>query len=61
MELFDRHIRPLPNATVEVLEGASHSFRGGGWTEAGVIERLVTVTTAWVEAVSSGRSDAIGP
>jgi predicted alpha/beta-hydrolase family hydrolase len=61
MELFDRHIRPLPDVTVELLEGASHSFRGGGWTEAGVIERLVTATTAWVEEVSSGRSHVTRP
>lgn len=56
MELFDRHIRPLPNVTVEILEGASHSFRGGGWTEETMIERLSTGTTSWIGAVSSGRS-----
>ena len=41
MELFDRHIRSLPNASVELLEGASHSFRGGGWTEDAMLDRLV--------------------
>jgi len=61
MELFDRHIRPLPNATVEILDGASHSFRGGGWTEASLMERLVTGTSTWIETVSSGRSHGTGP
>ncbi|MGH8872459.1 MAG: alpha/beta hydrolase family protein [Acidimicrobiia bacterium] len=60
-ELFDRHIRPLPNVTVEILEGASHSFRGGGWTETAMLERLVKGTSAWIESVSSGRSQGTGP
>ena len=54
MELFDRHIRALPNATVEVLEGADHSFRGGGWGPEAVIERLAGETAKWIERVSSG-------
>ena len=49
MELFDRHIRSLPNATVEILEGASHAFRGGGWSEEAMLDRLATGTTAWIE------------
>ncbi len=56
MELFDRHVRALPNVTVEILEGASHSFRGGGWTEEAMIKRLTSGTTSWIEAISSGRS-----
>jgi predicted alpha/beta-hydrolase family hydrolase len=56
MELFDRHVRSLPNVSVELLEGASHSFRGGGWTEEAMIDRLTTGTTKWIEAVSSGRT-----
>lgn len=61
IELFDRHIRSLPNATIEILDGADHSFRGGGWSEETVRQRLVDGTTAWVETVSSGRSEAVGP
>ena len=61
MELFDRHIRALPNASVELLEGASHSFRGGGWTEEVMIDRLVTGSSGWMEAVSSGTSHVTGP
>lgn len=54
MELFDRHIRALPNATVELLEGASHSFRGKAWTEEAMLDRLVTGTTRWIESIQSG-------
>lgn len=61
MELFDRHIRSLPNASVELLEGASHSFRGGGWTEDAVLERLVAATSRWMDSVSSGTSNVTGP
>ena len=61
MELFDRHIRSLPNATIEMLDGASHSFRGGGWTEEVLLDRLVSVTTRWIQTVSSGTSHVIGP
>ncbi|MDH3464008.1 MAG: dienelactone hydrolase family protein [Acidimicrobiia bacterium] len=56
MELFDRHIRPLPNATVEILEGATHGFKGGGWTPEGMVERLVSGTTRFVTGVSSGKN-----
>jgi predicted alpha/beta-hydrolase family hydrolase len=58
MELFDLHVGPLPGVTVEILDGADHSFRGGGWTPETVSERLTTVTTAWIDVVSSGRSTA---
>jgi hypothetical protein len=61
MELFDRHLRSLPNATVEILEGASHSFRGGGWSEQGMLERLVTATTQWIASVPSGTRPGSGP
>lgn len=61
MELFDRHVRALPNATVEILEGASHSFRGGGWNEERLVERLIIGTTTWIEGISSGRSHDSGP
>lgn len=60
MELFDRYLRPLPNVTVEILEGADHSFRGKGWDPDTVLERLAKVTTSWIGAVSSGRSTPTG-
>ena len=57
-ELFDRHIRPLPNVEVEVLEGAGHSPRGGGWTTETTAERLVSGTDAWIVRVLSGKTTA---
>lgn len=54
MELFDQHIRALPNAEVEILEGATHSPRGGGWTPETTAERLVSRTASWIARVSSG-------
>lgn len=61
MELFDRHIRALPNATVELLEGASHSFRGKAWTEESMLDHLVTGTTRWIESIQSGTRSGGGP
>lgn len=60
MDLFERHVSPLPSATVELLEGATHSFSGGGWTEKALLERLVDGTTAWVARLSSGRTSRRG-
>ena len=56
MELFDEHIASLPGVTIQILEGATHGFKGGGWTAETMVERLVTDTTFWVGRVSSGRS-----
>lgn len=61
MELFDRHISTLPNAEVEILEGASHSFRGGGWTPESMVERLVADSTSWISAISSGATRGLRP
>jgi predicted alpha/beta-hydrolase family hydrolase len=55
MELFEEHIAPLPNAEVVILEGASHSTRGGGWTESTMVDRLVTETLAWVRRLAKQR------
>ncbi|MEX1038378.1 MAG: alpha/beta family hydrolase [Acidimicrobiia bacterium] len=59
MELFDRHIRTLPNASVEILEGANHGFKGGGWTPDSMIERLVAGSTAFIRSISSGESGPV--
>ncbi len=53
-ELFDRHIRPLPNADVVVVEGASHATKGGGWTPESLSRFLVAETGDWIATVSSG-------
>lgn len=59
IELFDRYIRPLPNAYVEILEGANHGFKGGGWTPETMVARLVEGTDRFVALVSSGKSPDI--
>lgn len=58
MELFDAHIRSLPGAQVEILEGATHSPKGGGWTYESTVDRLVAGTTSWIDAISSGETDS---
>lgn len=50
-ELFDRHVRPLPNATVVDMEGADHSFRGRGWTPERVQATVVEGYEAWLEVM----------
>lgn len=56
MELFETHVADLPNARVELLEGAGHGPRGGGWTLETMTGRYVSGTLAWIEALSSGSS-----
>lgn len=56
MELFETHIASLPNATVDLLEGAGHGSRGGGWTLETMITRYVDGTLTWIDTHSSGRS-----
>lgn len=56
MELFEMHIASLPNAEVELLEGAGHGARGGGWNTETMTERYVSATLAWIDRISSGRS-----
>lgn len=56
MDLFEEHIAPLDNADVELLEGAGHGPRGGGWNVEKITERYVSATLSWIERVSSGTS-----
>lgn len=56
MELFDRHVRTIPNAEVELMEGADHSFRGKGWTPERVRTLLATRSASWIEGLPSGRT-----
>lgn len=60
MELFDRHIRPRPGVTVEILEGADHGFRIRGVDPAAVTDRLASVTAAWIGGHSSGTRGRVG-
>jgi len=56
MDLFEAHIASLPNAEVEILEGAGHGLKGGGWTLETLADRYVEGTVAWIERNSSGGS-----
>ena len=61
MDLFEEHIASLPNVTVEILEGATHGTKGGGWTPETMVDRLVGDTTTWVGVISSGRRNQKQP
>jgi len=61
MELFEEHIAGLPNVHVELLEGAGHSPRGGGWDVDTMTERYVEATIQWIDVLSSGRRNAEKP
>ena len=53
MELFDRHVRTIPNAEVELMEGADHSFhvlKRSGRTDADVLAELADTIVAWISA-----------
>lgn len=56
MDLFEQHIAPLTNTDVELLEGAGHGYRGGGWNLENMTERYVSASLAWIEEISSGTS-----
>ena len=56
MDLFEEHIASLPNVDVEVLEGAGHGPRGGGWTQETMTERYVEGTLRWIGRLSSGKT-----
>lgn len=55
MDLLEKHIAVLSNADVELLDGAGHGPRGGGWNVETMTERYVTRTLAFLERVSSGK------
>lgn len=57
MEHFERHVVPLPTATVDIMEGADHSFRGAGWAPETVLDHVTARTLSWIEEVSPGGND----
>jgi hypothetical protein len=61
MDLFETHIGSLPNATIDVLDGATHSLTGGAWSEAAMFEHLTTQSVAWIDTLSSGTRDGTRP
>jgi predicted alpha/beta-hydrolase family hydrolase len=54
MELFNEHIAPLATAEVEILDGAGHGYRGGGWNLETISDRYVAGTLSWIARISSG-------
>ena len=56
MDLFQDHIASLPNAQVDLLEGAGHGPRGGGWNLETMTERYVSGSLAFIDRLSSGTS-----
>lgn len=56
MDLFNRHIAPLPTAEVVFLEDAGHGYRGGGWNLESITQRYVSGTIEWISRLSSGRT-----
>jgi predicted alpha/beta-hydrolase family hydrolase len=47
-DLFDEHVRSLPNATVVDMEGADHSFRGRGWDDERIGATVVAGFEEWL-------------
>jgi len=47
-ELFDHHVRSLPNATVVDMPGADHSFRGRDWADDRLYPFLASNTWEWL-------------
>ncbi|MFQ5521989.1 MAG: alpha/beta fold hydrolase [Acidimicrobiia bacterium] len=58
MDLFEEHIASLRNADVEILEGAGHGLKGGGWALESLSDRYVDGTIAWISRLSSGGTEA---
>ncbi len=50
-DLFDRHVRHLPLATVVDMEGADHSFRGRDWKPDVLYQFLAERTARWIEGL----------
>lgn len=50
-DLVDAHLRPLSMVTLDLVEGADHSFRRPGTSVAGMLDLLVSRTTRWLKEV----------
>jgi len=61
MDLFEMHIASRPSARVELLEGAGHGSRGGGWTMDTIVDRYVSVTLGWIDSIRSGTATRTQP
>lgn len=47
-ELVQSHLKPLPGATLELIEGADHSFRKKGAAAGEMLDLLAVVTVNWL-------------
>lgn len=50
-QLIDRHLVPLPTATLVLVDDADHSFRRKGTSPDEMLDHLVDVTISWVETL----------
>ena len=58
VDLIEAHLRPLPTATLELIEDADHSFRvpkRTGRTVGEVLDGIATRTVEWLESTVGGR------
>lgn len=58
VELIEEHLRPLPSATIELIDDADHSFRvpkRTGRTFEEVLDGIATRTVEWMEEVVGSR------
>ena len=54
VELIEEHLRPLPNATIELIDDADHSFRvpkRTGRTFEEVLDAVAASTVEWLEGL----------
>lgn len=64
MELLEPVVAGLPGATLEVIEGADHSFevtRADGRAREEVLDDLVGRAVRWLEAISPARGAGSSP
>lgn len=60
MELFEEHIAGRPGVTVEILEGAGHGTRGGGWTDESMAGHLAERSATWIDGLAPRRRGTPG-
>ena len=57
-DLVAAHLAPLPTATLELIEGADHSFRRRGSTQDEMLDLLAAKTVRWLEGLA-GLGDSV--
>ncbi len=59
--LVDRYLVPLPRATVELIDGADHSFRRRGTSGGEMLDTLASVTARWLRVDAGLGETTIDP